>query len=52
MRCNLDWLREAAESRRFRPADDAAYLKSLLDRLAEVEALEQFLQRAFPGATW
>jgi len=43
------WLREAAESRRFRPVDDAAYLKSLLDRLSEVEALEQFLQRAFPS---
>jgi 2-oxoglutarate dehydrogenase E1 component len=43
------WLREAAESRRFRPSDDPDYLKSLLDRLTQVEVFEQFLQRAFPS---
>ena len=43
------WLREAAESRRFRPSDDPDYLKSMLDRLTQVEVFEQFLQRAFPS---
>ena len=43
-----DWLREAAESRRFRPPHDADYLKSVLDRLTQIEVFEQFLQRAFP----
>ena len=43
------WLREAAESRRYRPSDDPDYLKSLLDRLTQVEVFEQFLQRAFPS---
>ena len=46
-----DWLREAAESRRYRPSDDPDYLKSLLDRLTQVEVFEQFLQRTFPGKT-
>lgn len=43
-----DWLREAAESRRFRVADDAAFARTLLDRLTQVEAFERFLQDAFP----
>jgi 2-oxoglutarate dehydrogenase E1 component len=42
------WLREAAESRRFRSPDDSEYLKSMLDRLTQVEVFEQFLQRTFP----
>ena len=45
------WLREAAESGRFRapaePTDDLA----LLDRLTQVEAFEKFLHRSFPGKT-
>lgn len=44
-----EWLREAAESRRFRAPDDAKYLTALLDRLTQVEVFEQFLQRAFPS---
>lgn len=43
-----EWLREAAESRRFHSPDDTAYLKSMLDRLTQVEVFEQFLQRTFP----
>ncbi len=43
------WLREAAESRRYRPSDDPDYLKSLLDRITQVEVFEQFLQRTFPS---
>ncbi len=43
-----EWLREAAESRRFRSPDDPAYLKSMLDRLTQIEVFEQFLQRTFP----
>jgi 2-oxoglutarate dehydrogenase E1 component len=42
-----EWLREAAESRRFRSPDDSEYLKSILDRLTQVEVFEQFLQRTF-----
>jgi 2-oxoglutarate dehydrogenase E1 component len=43
------WLREAAESRRYRPSEEPDYLKSLLDRLTQVEVFEQFLQRTFPS---
>lgn len=43
-----EWLREAAESRRYRPSDDPDYTKALLERLTQVEAFEQFLQRAYP----
>lgn len=43
-----EWLREAAESRRFRVADDAAFARTLLERLTHVEAFERFLQDAFP----
>jgi 2-oxoglutarate dehydrogenase E1 component len=45
------WLREAAENRRFAvenlPIDPVA----LLDRLTQVETFEHFLQRSFPGKT-
>ncbi len=43
-----EWLREAAESRRYRPSTEPDYAKALLERLTQVEALEQFLQRAYP----
>lgn len=42
------WLREATESRRFRFEGDAATALHLLDRLAQIEAFEAFLQRTFP----
>ena len=46
-----EWLRQAAERGRFRaPADPIDPVK-LLDRLAQVEAFERFLQRTFPGKT-
>ncbi|MCU0465454.1 MAG: 2-oxoglutarate dehydrogenase E1 component [Anaerolineae bacterium] len=44
-----NWLREAAESRRYRyewSSGDTSV--KLLDRLAQVEAFEQFLQNTFP----
>ena len=44
-----DWLRDAAESRRFRLEDDPDEWRALLSRLTEVEVFEQFLQRVFPG---
>ena len=43
-----DWLREAAESRRYRPPADPGYVIALLERLTQVETFEQFLQRAYP----
>src|SRR5690606_8138260 len=43
-----EWLREAAESRRFRVTVDAAFARTLLERLTQVEAFERFLQDAFP----
>jgi 2-oxoglutarate dehydrogenase E1 component len=46
-----DWLREAAESRRFRPPHTASNYSALLERLTEVETFEHFLQRVFPGKT-
>ncbi len=45
------WLREAAESRRYAVGQDAETAKCLLERLTDVEALEHFLQRVFPGKT-
>lgn len=42
------WLREAAESRRYRFAWDPDDSKSLLERLTQVETLEHFLQKTFP----
>jgi len=46
-----EWLREAAESGRFRPTLEAMHADALLDRLTQVEAFERFLQRTFPGKT-
>ncbi len=43
------WLREAAESGRFRPKLDNKAARSLLERLTQVEAFELFLHRLFPG---
>ncbi|HSE39272.1 MAG TPA: 2-oxoglutarate dehydrogenase E1 component [Acidobacteriota bacterium] len=45
------WLRDAAESRRFRFAADPIDPVALLKRLTEVEAFERFLHRIFPGKT-
>ena len=45
------WLREAAESRRFRPPQDPIDPVALLDRLTQIEAFEQFLQKFYPGKT-
>jgi 2-oxoglutarate dehydrogenase E1 component len=46
-----DWLRNAAENGTYRPPVDPIDEKQLLDRLSQVEAFEQFLQRTFPGKT-
>lgn len=46
-----DWLRAAAETRRYRPAEDAGFDRCLLERLTQVEVFERFLQRSFPGKT-
>lgn len=43
-----EWLREAVESRRFRPPETAEFSNELLDRLTQVEVFEHFLQRTFP----
>ena len=43
------WLREAAESRRFHPSTHPVDAVALLSRLTQVEVFERFLQRAFPG---
>ena len=45
------WLRHAAESRRFRPPLDPIDPDELLDRITQIEAFERFLHRAFPGKT-
>ncbi len=44
-----DWLREAVESRRFRPPARPIEEVELLERLTQVEVFERFLHRAFPG---
>jgi 2-oxoglutarate dehydrogenase E1 component len=44
-----DWLRQAAESRRFRPPEDPIDPEALLERLTQVEVFERFLHRTFPG---
>ena len=46
-----DWLREAAESRRFHPRAAAWDPGALLERLTDVEIFELFLHRVFPGKT-
>ncbi len=44
-----DWLREAAESGRFRPPARPLDEVRLLERLTQVEVFELFLNRIFPG---
>lgn len=46
-----EWLREAAESRRFRPPHTPSNPYTLLERLTQVEVFEHFLHRVFPGKT-
>ena len=43
------WLRDAAETGRFRPRMVASAKRRLLERPTQVEAFEQFLHRTFPG---
>jgi 2-oxoglutarate dehydrogenase E1 component len=45
------WLRQAVESRQFRPPRDPINALELLDRIAQVETFERFLHRTFPGKT-
>ncbi len=45
------WLRQAVESRRFRPPRDPINGLELLDRITQVETFERFLHRTFPGKT-
>ncbi len=45
------WLRHAAESRRFAPENDPIDPAALLERLTQVETFEHFLQRAFVART-
>ncbi|MCI0602584.1 2-oxoglutarate dehydrogenase E1 component [bacterium] len=45
-----DWLRQAAESGRFR-SNNPAEAKELLELLTKVEVFERFLHRIFPGKT-
>ncbi len=42
------WLREAAESRRYRPEPTPEFSLSMLERLTQIETFENFLQRTFP----
>lgn len=46
-----EWLRQAAESGRFRPPQSPVNAQALLERLTQVEVFEQFLHRIFPGKT-
>jgi len=46
-----EWLREAAEARRFRSPNRIDDPVVLLKRLTEVEVFERFLHRIFPGKT-
>jgi 2-oxoglutarate dehydrogenase E1 component len=46
-----DWLREAVETRRYRPPIDPVNGVELLDRITQVETFERFLHRTFPGKT-
>lgn len=45
------WLRQAAETRRFAPENEPVDPLALLERLTQVEAFEQFLQRTFVART-
>lgn len=42
-----EWLREAAESRRFRVENTPEFARAMLERLTQVEVFEHFLQDAF-----
>jgi 2-oxoglutarate dehydrogenase E1 component len=44
-----NWIRDAAESRRFFGGMDAERQREILDRLTEVESFERFLHKTFPG---
>lgn len=44
-----EWLKEAAETRRFHPDTLPIDGRALLERLTEIETLELFLHRTFPG---
>ena len=46
-----EWLRNAAETARFRPPQIPLDEEALLERLTEVEVFEHFLHRFFPGKT-
>ncbi|HET7769245.1 MAG TPA: 2-oxoglutarate dehydrogenase E1 component [Chloroflexota bacterium] len=46
-----NWLRDAAEARRFSPPHDEINPHAILERLTEVGAFERFLNRTFPGQT-
>jgi len=46
-----NWLRDAAESRRFRSQQGRSDPVKLLERLTQVEVFEHFLHRIFPGKT-
>jgi 2-oxoglutarate dehydrogenase E1 component len=46
-----EWLRHAAESRRFAPPTDSASRVALLEQLTQIEGFERFLHRTFPGKT-
>ncbi|HET7320857.1 MAG TPA: hypothetical protein VFI96_00005, partial [Longimicrobiaceae bacterium] len=44
-----EWLRDAVENGRFRPALDAESQRALLRRLSQVEGFEKYLHKAFFG---
>lgn len=46
-----EWLRDAAEARRFKPTAENFDAVELLKRLTRIEVFEQFLHRTFPGKT-
>lgn len=46
-----EWLRDAAEARRFKPNAENFDAVELLKRLTRIEVFEQFLHRTFPGKT-
>ncbi|MCB9106031.1 MAG: 2-oxoglutarate dehydrogenase E1 component [Anaerolineales bacterium] len=45
------WLRQAAETSRFRPSPEQDNYGALLQQLTAVEVFERFLHRTFPGKT-
>lgn len=46
-----EWLRQTAESGRFRPPQQPLDENEVLERLSQVEAFELFLHRVYPGKT-